>query len=167
LFADSSGADWHPEGATSDGSPAILPLNVRAATVDDADRIFALLKQLGTDYAPDAAAFDSTYRGIIADGSRSALLLVADNSSGTVLGYALITISPLLNINGSSAQLQELVVDNSHRGQGVGTALVEATEAACRSRKVRQLTVPSRRSANFYERIGYTSTADFLKRTFD
>ena len=140
---------------------------MRAATVDDADRIFALLKQLGTDYAPDAAAFDSTYRGIIADGSRSALLLVANNSSGTVLGYALITISPLLNINGSSAQLQELVVDNSHRGQGVGTALVEATEAACRSRKVRQLTVPSRRSANFYERIGYTSTADFLKRTFD
>ena len=143
------------------------PLTVRTATVDDVERVFALLKQLGTDYAPDAAAFDSTYRGIIDDGSRSSLLLVASNASETVLGYALTTISPLLYINGSSAQLQELVVDNNHRGEGVGTALVEATEAACRSRKVRQLTVPSRRSANFYERIGYTSTADFLKRTFD
>jgi len=140
---------------------------VRTATADDVDRVFALLKQLGSDYAPDASAFDSTYRGIIDDGSRSSILLVANNSSGTVLGYALTTISPLLYINGSSAQLQELVVDNSHRGQGVGTALVEATEAACRNRQVRQLTVPSRRSANFYERIGYTSTADFLKRTFD
>ena len=144
-----------------------IPLTVRTATVDDVERVFTLLKQLGTDYAPNAAAFDSTYRGIIDDGSRSSILLVANNSSGTVLGYALTTISPLLYINGSSAQLQELVVDTGHRGAGVGTALVEATEAACRSRKVQQLTVPSRRSANFYERIGYTSTADFLKRTFD
>jgi hypothetical protein len=32
---------------------------------------------------------------------------------------------------------------------------------------VRQLTVPSRRSAGFYERLGYLSTADYLKRSFD
>lgn len=162
MFADSGGAESDSEGPYSG-----VQLTVRTAGAGDADRVLTLLKQLGSDYAPFSAAFDSTYQGIINDASRSSMLLVAENSTGLVLGYALTTISPLLYINGSSAQLQELVVDDSHRGQGVGTALVEATEVACRSRKVRQLTVPSRRSANFYERIGYTSTADFLKRTFD
>jgi len=167
LFADSGAADSGAADSHSNGSRSGVTLTVRAAGSGDANRVFALLKQLGTDYAPDASAFDSTYQGIIDDDSRSSILLVADSSAGAVLGYALTTISPLLYINGSSAQLQELVVDDDHRGQGVGTALVEATEAACRARQVRQLTVPSRRSANFYERIGYTSTADFLKRTFD
>jgi len=52
-------------------------------------------------------------------------------------------------------------------GQGIGSALLEATEAECKSHGVKQLTVPSRRAAGFYERLGYRSTADFLKRTFD
>ena len=59
-------------------------------------------------------------------------------------------------------------MDSSTRGHGIGTALIEAVEAACREREVKELTVPSRRrSADFYERLGYGSTADFLKRTFD
>ncbi|HQI66226.1 MAG TPA: GNAT family N-acetyltransferase, partial [Rhodoglobus sp.] len=61
----------------------------------------------------------------------------------------------------------ELVVDHHVRGSGVGTALIEAIEAVCRDRHVSQLTVASRRSADFYERLGYRSTADFLKKTFD
>lgn len=142
-------------------------LSVRPAKEHDSDRVFALLKQLASSYAPDAVAFESTFSWLVSDDAESSLLLVAEDAAGGVLGYALTTISPLLHVNGSSAQLQELVVDDAHQNQGVGTALVEATEAACRQRHVRQLTVPSRRSADFYERIGYTSTADFLKRTFD
>jgi len=94
-------------------------------------------------------------------------LLVAEDAAGLVTGYALTTITPLLYTNGRSAQLQELVVDHHVRGSGVGTALIEAIEAVCRDRYVSQLTVASRRSADFYERLGYRSTADFLKKTFD
>jgi GNAT superfamily N-acetyltransferase len=139
---------------------------VRPAQAADSEIVFALLKQLASSHAPDPVAFDFTFAWLISAEATSSLLLVAEDSGGHVLGYALTTISPLLHVNGSSAQLQELVVDDAHQNQGVGTALVEATEAACRHRQVRQLTVPSRRSADFYERIGYTSTADFLKRTF-
>ena len=59
------------------------------------------------------------------------------------------------------------MVDDAHRGTGIGTALIEEIERICRETQVKQLTVPSRRSADFYERLGYRSTADFLKRTFD
>lgn len=141
-------------------------LVIRPARAADSTRVFSLLKQLADSYAPDRAAFEESFAFLVADDTTS-VLLVAENASTQVLGYALATITPLLHTNGRSAQLQELVVDSEHHGSGVGTALVEEVERICRARHVRQLTVPSRRSADFYERIGYRSTADFLKRTLD
>ncbi len=139
---------------------------IRDAQLGDADRVFVLLKQLASTYAPDRAAFDESFAFLVADDSTSVFLVVHD-SAGLVLGYVLTTVSPLLHTNGRSAQLQELVVDDEHRATGIGTALIEAVERICRERDVKQLTVASRRSADFYERLGYHSTADFLKRTFD
>ncbi len=142
-------------------------ISIRPAVLSDADRVFGLLQQLQwLGYAPDKTAFDSSF-GVLVGEDQYSLLLVAENDSSAMLGYALTTISPLLHIYGGSAQLQELVVEDAHRGTGVGTALVEAVEAICRARDVRELTVPSRRSADFYERLGYRSTADLLKRSFD
>lgn len=150
---------------TADISPADSP-SIRAARLGDAERVFALLKQLASSYAPDRAAFDENFAFLVADKNTS-LFLVAEDAAGLVLGYALTTISPLLYTNGRSAQLQELVVDDAHRGSGIGTALIERIESICRETQVKQLTVASRRSADFYERLGYRSTADFLKRTFE
>jgi GNAT superfamily N-acetyltransferase len=127
--------------------------------------VYALLEQLEPAYSPDRAAFDTNFPLLLDDPS-STFLLIAEGDAGSVVGYALTTITPLLHANGSSAQLQELVVDDAHRGEGVGTAIVEEVERFCRERSVRQITVASRRSADFYERIGYRSSADFLKRTF-
>jgi len=142
-------------------------LSIRAATLADASSVFGVLQQLhAMGYTPDRAAFDAAFTALVGD-DRSSFMLVAQDAGGTVLGYALTTISPLLHTAGSSAQLQELAVDGQHRGTGVGTRLMEAVEDICRARNVRQLLVPSRRSADFYERLGYQSTADLLKRTFD
>ncbi len=151
---------------TADTSPADT-LSIRAATLTDGPSVFAVLAQLhDLGYAPDRPAFDEAFAALVAD-DRSTFMLVAQDAAGTVLGYALTTISPLLHTTGSSAHLQELAVDGDHRGLGIGTRLMEAVEVICREREVRQLLVPSRRSADFYERLGYRSTADLLKRTFD
>lgn len=149
---------------TADTSPAKTN-RIRAAVESDAARVFVLLQQLEQGYAPDREAFDENFAFLVDDANTS-VLLVSEDAAGLVLGYALMTVTPLLHVNGSSAQLQELVVDSEHHGVGIGTSLVEEVERICRERGVRQLTVPSRRSADFYERIGYRSTADFLKRTF-
>ncbi len=150
---------------TADTSHAKSPL-IRSGRVGDSERVFALLKQLASSYAPDKVAFDQNFEFLVADEATS-LLLVAEGTDGLVLGYALTTVTPLLYTNGRSAQLQELVVDDAYRGTGIGTALIEEIERICRETQVKQLTVASRRSADFYERLGYRSTADFLKRTFD
>lgn len=141
-------------------------LHIRAATAGDSGAVFELLKQLGTEYAPDRPSFDASFTHGV-DDDVTTLLLVAVKPSEGVVGYAFATIAHLLHTNGSSAQLQELVVDASAQTAGIGTRLVEAIEAVCQERGVRQLTVPSRGSADFFERIGYRSTADFLKRVFD
>jgi ribosomal protein S18 acetylase RimI-like enzyme len=139
---------------------------IRPARAADAERVFGLLMQLDRGYSPDIDSFGESFAFLIADEPTSMLLVVEDDA-GLVLGYSLTTISPLLHTSGKSAQLQELVVAPEHRASGVGTFLVETVERICRERGVTQLTVPSRRSAAFYERIGYRSTADFLKRTLD
>ena len=82
------------------------------------------------------------------------------------MGYALATIARQFYTNGDSAQIHELVVDEESRGRGVGSALVAAIESECMSRGVKQLTVATLRSASFYERLDYRSTADFLKKRF-
>lgn len=149
---------------TADTSP-VSTFGIRPAVDSDAARVFSLLQQL-EGYSPEQEAFDKNFALLLQDDATT-LLLVATDASGTVVGYALTTITPLLHVNGSSAQLQELAVDVARQGEGIGTALIEEVERLCREREVRQLTVPSRRSADFYERIGYRSTADFLKRSLD
>jgi N-acetylglutamate synthase-like GNAT family acetyltransferase len=140
-------------------------VQIRPARESDADAVFTLLNELDVSYLPDRDAFDVTFDAFAA-GESSALLLVAE-IDGAVRGYALTTISRLLYTNGSSDQLQELVVESSAQGSGIGSLLVESTERECRARGVRQLTVASRRASGFYERLGYGSTADYLKRSFD
>jgi GNAT superfamily N-acetyltransferase len=139
---------------------------IRPAVSSDSDVVFALLSNVGHGISPKRAEFDSNFVVLLSD-SLSTLLLVAEDDNGVVRGYAFTTISRLLHRSGLSAHLQELVVDSHVAGQGLGSALVDATERACRDRKVTQLTVASRRSAGFYERLGYRTTADFLKRTFE
>ena len=128
--------------------------------------MFALLQQLAESYLPDREAFDETFESFAQEGA-GGFLLVEESDEGVVRGYTLTTVSRLLHTNGPVAQLQELVVEESARGKRIGATLVTATEDECRARGVRQLTVASRRASGFYERLGYGSTADYLKRTFD
>ena len=139
---------------------------IRPARPSDAETVFALLQQLAVSFLPDREAFDVTFASF-ATAEADGFVLVDEDADGVVRGYALTTVSRLLHTNGPAAHLQELVVDESTRGQRIGSSLVAATEKECRARGVRQLSVASRRSAGFYEGLGYMSTADYLKRTFE
>jgi ribosomal protein S18 acetylase RimI-like enzyme len=147
-------------------------VQIRPARLEDAEAVFGLLGQLAASFEPDRAAFDRTFAdlfqaaGAQAGVTTETLLLVAEDDDGVVRGYALTSIVPLLYTNGPAAQIHELVIDESARGRHLGSQLVHAIEQECLTRGVRQLTVASRRAAGFYDRLGYHSTAEFLKRTF-
>lgn len=143
--------------------PASTPV-IRFASEDDGPRILELVGRLGHAVPVDAKAFAQAFPAVLADHPRS-LLHVAE-VDGVVAGYALTTINPLLYTNGPSAQLQEIVVDDSMQTSGVGTALVRAVEKACEESGVTQLTVASRRAGGFYDRLGYTQQAEYMRRLF-
>ncbi len=138
---------------------------IRHAVQEDGASVFALLAQLGEQYTPDRPVFDGAFADAVAHADDHILIVAEDG--GVVVGYALATIARLFYTNGDSAQLQELVVDQAARGRGIGSLLVGEIERQCLDRGVRQLTVATLRSAAFYERLDYRSTADFLKKRFD
>ncbi len=137
---------------------------VRRATEADADAIFALVRQLGATFVPVRAAFDVSFSSLLNDDD--ALLHVAEDDDGSVQGYALTTITRLLSTNGPSAQLQEIAVHEAARGLDLGTQLVHEVESECIARGVRQLTVAARRAGGFYDRLGYSQNAEFMRRVF-
>jgi GNAT superfamily N-acetyltransferase len=139
---------------------------IREARPGDEDALFTLVQQLGHAFTPDRAAYEATLAGYLAGEQPGVLLLVVDDGSDRLGGYALTTIVPLLATNGPSAQLQEIVVDASARGHDYGTMLVRAVEAACEERGVTQLTVASRRSGGFYDRLGFSDAAEYMRRFF-
>lgn len=140
-------------------------MTVREARPGDEDAIFGLVQQLGHAFPPERAAFDSTIASYLAGEQPTVLLYVVDDG-GAIRGYALTTIVPLLSTNGASAQLQEIVVDADARGHDYGTQLVQAVEAECVRRGVRQLTVASRRAGGFYDRLGFHESAEYMRRFF-
>lgn len=139
---------------------------IREARAGDEEALFTLVQQLGHALAPERAAFDATIAAYLAGEHPSVLLLVVDDGSGRLGGYALTTIVPLLATNGPSAQLQEIVVDSEARGRDYGTLLVRAVEAECERRGVTQLTVASRRAGGFYDRLGFHESAEYMRRFF-
>ena len=128
--------------------------------------MFELVRQLGAAFVPVRSAFDESFTAIISGANDDVLLLVAENPDGVVQGYALTTIARLLSTNGLSAQLQEIAVDEDARGLDLGTALVHEVEAECIRRGVRQLTVAARRAGGFYDRLGYSQNAEYMRRVF-
>ena len=144
-----------------------MPANsvtVRYAASTDGTALVGLVGKLGHAVPLDGAAFSRSFLVALADFPRT-LIHVAE-VGGQVAGYALTTISSLLYSNGPSAQLQEIAVDDTLQTQGVGTALVRAVEADCQKHGVTQLTVASRRAGGFYDRLGYTQQAEYMRRLF-
>jgi N-acetylglutamate synthase-like GNAT family acetyltransferase len=137
---------------------------VRYAASTDETALVGLVGKLGHAVPLDGAAFSRSFLVALADFPRT-LIHVAE-VGGQVAGYALTTISSLLYSNGPSAQLQEIAVDDTLQTQGVGTALVRAVEADCQKHGVTQLTVASMRAGGFYDRLGYTQQAEYMRRLF-
>lgn len=61
----------------------------------------------------------------------------------------------------------ELVVDDSARGRGIGTALMRAAEEWAVQRGARQITLATSRAQPFYEALGYRPTATYLKKALE
>jgi (aminoalkyl)phosphonate N-acetyltransferase len=133
-----------------------MDLTIRDARGEDAAAIAELLGQLG--YPADAHAVESRLQRLRIVGDR---VMVAD-VEGTVAGLAHLQVGPTIEYERPVAKLAALVVDTTHRRQGVGRALVHAIvdEARLRGCELVFLTTSERRddAHEFYEHIGFEHT---------
>jgi GNAT superfamily N-acetyltransferase len=139
-------------------SPAI-----REPRAEDAAAIATLLGQLG--YPTGAAAVNGRLDRLRDAGDR----VVVAEVGGRVVGVASLHVSPSLEDDGPAGKLAALVVDEAHRGSGIGRALVDAMEAEARARgcAVFFLTTAERRADAhaFYERLGLEYTGRRYAKT--
>lgn len=137
---------------------------VRSARLADADELARLFDQLGHPQTGDAlrGRLDSVLRDPRAD------VLVADNDEALV-GAATYFFVPVAHDSRPWCRITTLVVDEAHRGHGIGRMLVEAAETAARNAACSRIEATSalhRAGAHrLYERLGFGRTsAHFIKR---
>ena len=140
-----------------------MDLTVREAQAADAPAIAGLLDQLG--YPTESAAVEQRLERLQIVGDR---ILVAD-VDGTAVGLAHLQVTPALERERPAAKIGALVVDDAHRGHGIGRALVHTLEEEARLRGCGVLfltTSEGRDDAHaFYERVGLEHTGRRYGRT--
>ena len=157
------GLEW----AAEDGCPGVTAevrltkphggdelIEIRSATLLDAHRLAALCGQLGYPSAPEEV---QERLGQIQQDEDQAVF-VAEKVGGQVMGWVHVFGRQLLVVD-RHAELGGLVIDEGHRGRGVGGLLMEQAEDWARARGCEALYVRSnvvREDAHrFYEGIGY------------
>jgi GNAT superfamily N-acetyltransferase len=129
---------------------------IRDARPGDADAVARLLGQLG--YPAEPPAIVSRLERLAIVGDRVVVAEVGEE----VVGLAHLQVTPAIEYDRPAAKIGALVVDDSHRGEGIGRALVEALEAEARARgcALLFLTTSARRNDahEFYRRVGLEET---------
>jgi GNAT superfamily N-acetyltransferase len=127
----------------------------RTATVDDAPAIAALVTQLGYEAAPHEVG-----ERLVRLLARPAQRFIIAERDGRLLGWVHIEVAEFVDSD-PYAHIAGLVVDRSHRRQGIGAALMAEAEAWARQQGcavVRLRSSATRTHAHrFYAELGYTN----------
>ena len=140
-----------------------MKITIRAAALADAPALGRLMTQLG--YPATEAELARRLARVIPTPGHTVLVAVLD---GQPTGLAHGALLPLLEDEGS-AHLLALVVDEAHRGHGIGGRLVAAiaawAEVAGAARVVVRSNIVRTRTHAFYENLGFGRTKTQLNFT--
>jgi len=128
---------------------------IRTATLGDASAVAALVTQLGYVAAPLEVS-DRLARLLV----RPAQRFIVAEDEGRLRGWVHVEVADTID-SGPYAHIAGLVVDRSHRRQGIGAALMAEAEAWAREHGcpvVRLRSSAPRTAAHrFYEGLGYVN----------
>lgn len=139
-------------------------MHLRPATVQDGPAIATLLAQLGY---PGTAAFMAEKIALLS-AHPDALLLVAHDDAGQLLGFINLHFMIQLALPGDFCRIAYFCVDDRARSAGVGRQLEAAAEAEARARGCDRIEVHchERRvdAHRFYYRQGYEESPKYLMK---
>jgi GNAT superfamily N-acetyltransferase len=132
----------------------------RRARSEEAAAVASLLDAFNREYAtptPGIAVLTGRLESLLAGGSTVALLI-----GDPAVGVALLTLRPNVWYAGPVALLDELYIAPEHRGHGLGSALLNAAEAAALQHGAQLLEInvdgDDTGARRFYERHGYSNS---------
>ena len=94
-------------------------------------------------------------------------LPVAEQSSGSVVGYLLAHCRGSFLSNGPVTWVEEVMVAERARRQGVGQALMTEVESWAELRGAAYVSLASRRASDFYRALAYKDAATLYKKALN
>jgi GNAT superfamily N-acetyltransferase len=134
---------------------------VRRATCEDADALFALVKDFATSFKTERDLFDVSLSHILGDESA---WLAAAELDGVIVGYCLGFDHYAFYANGRVSWVEEIMVRADLRGQGIGRTLMDAFEEWSIERGSKLVALATRRAAPFYTALGYEDSAIYFRK---
>lgn len=127
-------------------------VNVRRARPGDASHVLALVEQLG--YDPDHRGFDETFAQVVRHPEAAVFVAV---EGLRVVGYLAMSHRPQIRLGGRAAYIDELVVDERRRGEGLGTALLAEALRYARGLGCTRVDLHTNRARQSYHRGFYVA----------
>ncbi|MBT2551679.1 GNAT family N-acetyltransferase [Arthrobacter sp. ISL-5] len=140
-------------------------MTIRLAATTDADDVWLLGQDFVPTFRPEREAFDLTFRSLV-EAPRT-LVLVAEQSAGSVVGYLFAHCRATFLANGPVAWVEEVMVAERARRQGMGQALPIEAESWAESQGAAYVSLASRRAGDFYLALAYEDVATFYKKPLD
>jgi GNAT superfamily N-acetyltransferase len=137
-------------------------MTVRRADINDADDVWRLVQDFAPTVGPEREAFDITLRSLVE--ASQTLVLVAEEGNGTVVGYLLAHCRATFLANAPAAWVEEVMVAERARRQGVGQALMLEVESWAVSQGAAYVSLASRRAGDFCLALSYEDAATFFKK---
>jgi GNAT superfamily N-acetyltransferase len=138
-----------------------MPTHTRTAQCIDAEAVLALAKSFATSFVVDDQAFSRAFSELLA--SPQAHLAVAE-ADRQLVGYLLGFEHETFFANGRVAWVEEIMVNELFRRQGIGLLLMQGFEAWAAKRGSKLVALATRRAAPFYQALGYEESAIYFRK---
>jgi GNAT superfamily N-acetyltransferase len=137
---------------------------VRQARLGDADDVARLAAELAMSFEFSAARFRENYPALLAADGACLLLAV---SGREIIAYLLGFRHLTFYANGPVGWVEEVVVRDQDRGQGIGRVLMDAFEQWAAAQGCALVALATRRAAPFYLALGYEESATYFRKVLD
>jgi GNAT superfamily N-acetyltransferase len=136
-------------------------LEIRRAKLADELALFALVRQFPSGALPSNELFATSLRLKLKD--NDALVAVAE-LDGRLVGYIAGDAHETFYAGGKIAWVDEILVLESERRQGIGRSLMTEFENWAAGGRCRMVGLATDAAASFYEELGFESGAGYFKR---
>lgn len=138
-----------------------MPTQIRLAQHTDADAVLALARPFATSFVVEAPTFYRSFTELLASPQAHFAVAEADQQLvGYVLGFDHVTFFA----NGRVAWVEEIMVHEAFRRQGIGQLLMQEFENWATQRGSKLVALATRRAAPFYNALGYEESAIYFRK---